>query len=176
MYVSPGLIDLNVSTNGEWEGREYATKAAISGGTTIICQHPSHFDLEENQDELYWDVGKIALVTDGNVDILDSEPDPNILAYKAYLHKPSMQSGKFSKLEDWVEKFAAHGVPLLLDINMPDERSMYGASPYHNEPLSRRKNWDSEVEHFAGGISYDLVESSSSDEETAPDSAVKLEP
>ena len=59
---------------------------------------------------------------------------------------------------------------------MPDERSMYGASPCHNEPLSRRKNWDSEVEHFAGGISYDLVESSSSDEETAPDSAVKLEP
>ena len=73
----------------------------------INWSHLSHFDLKENQDELVWYVGKIALVSDKNGEILD--PDPS-LAYKVYLHKPSMQNGKFTKLEDWVKKFPAHGV------------------------------------------------------------------
>jgi dihydroorotase-like cyclic amidohydrolase len=44
--VSPGIIDLNFKFNGDWEGTEAGTKAALSGGTTFVLEHPNIFDLE----------------------------------------------------------------------------------------------------------------------------------
>jgi dihydroorotase-like cyclic amidohydrolase len=37
-YVSPGIIDLNVKFNGEWEGRISGTMQAISGGVTLVME------------------------------------------------------------------------------------------------------------------------------------------
>jgi dihydroorotase-like cyclic amidohydrolase len=37
-YVCPGLIDLNACFNGDWEGYDHGTQAAVSGGTTFILE------------------------------------------------------------------------------------------------------------------------------------------
>jgi dihydroorotase-like cyclic amidohydrolase len=65
-YVSPGLIDLNFKFNGEWEGYGHGTMAALAGGTTLVVETPSLFDMEADESEpLFCDVGALALI-DGN--------------------------------------------------------------------------------------------------------------
>jgi dihydroorotase-like cyclic amidohydrolase len=38
LYVCPGIIDLNVKCNEGWDGRTFASMAAISGGVTFFLE------------------------------------------------------------------------------------------------------------------------------------------
>jgi dihydroorotase-like cyclic amidohydrolase len=62
-YVSPGLIDLNVKFNGEWEGIINTTEQAIAGGVTMIIDHGNVYDLpEEDVPRFFCDIGRLAVL------------------------------------------------------------------------------------------------------------------
>jgi dihydroorotase-like cyclic amidohydrolase len=47
LVIAPGLIDLNVKSNGEWEGRSITSQAAISGGVTFYLENTNYYDMDE---------------------------------------------------------------------------------------------------------------------------------
>lgn len=85
--------------------------------------------------------------------------------------------GKFTKLEEHAEALKNIGIPLFLDVSLPDEKGLFGASPCHTLPLSSRVEWNAEVQHYSGGIAYDIENSSSeSDKEEEKDTLKPVEP
>ena len=65
-YISPGIVDMNVTFNGKWESYESGTKAAIAGGVTLIVEHetPVNPDVTPDYEKSYCDVGVAKLITD----------------------------------------------------------------------------------------------------------------
>jgi dihydroorotase-like cyclic amidohydrolase len=54
LCIAPGMIDLNVKPNGEWEGMSMTSKAAVSGGVTFFLENPNLFEMpEERNPEVY---------------------------------------------------------------------------------------------------------------------------
>jgi dihydroorotase-like cyclic amidohydrolase len=51
LVVGPGLVDLNVRVNGEWEGYEHATKAAIASGVTFFLETQNVYDLQDSSSD-----------------------------------------------------------------------------------------------------------------------------
>jgi dihydroorotase-like cyclic amidohydrolase len=48
-YISPGVIDLNLTVNHGWDSYERVTQAAVSGGTTFLITSPNIFSLPETE-------------------------------------------------------------------------------------------------------------------------------
>jgi dihydroorotase-like cyclic amidohydrolase len=47
LHIGPGLIDLNVRPNADWEGHAITSKAAVAGGVTFFLEHPNYFEMPE---------------------------------------------------------------------------------------------------------------------------------
>jgi dihydroorotase-like cyclic amidohydrolase len=48
LTIGPGLVDLNVRVNGEWEGHGHATRAAVAGGVTFFIETPNSYELPDS--------------------------------------------------------------------------------------------------------------------------------
>jgi hypothetical protein len=90
-YISPGIVDLNAKTNGDWDGREFTTKAAIAGGVTFFLEEPAWHHVHETEEQLYCDIGLLKVISEGDLDEIEGNPDVlnDYLAFKSYLFRPS---------------------------------------------------------------------------------------
>lgn len=160
-YISPGLIDLNARK--EWETYETFTKAAVAGGTTFVLEEPSFYNNSEENPMLFCDIGKTKLLTDENM----QTPDPECIAYKAYLFQPSKNIPAVTNLQGLIEISNFHKVPLFVDPNLPDPRILYMSSPNRLEGTEERK--DNEVKPtttvFAAALSHNTKDSGEDEEE-----------
>ena len=167
LYISPGLIDCNVRSNGLWEGREKMTKAAISGGVTVVIEEPNIFGLEEVDGNLHCDVGSCFLVHSQNLAQLRPALSRGVLAVKGYMSAPSAYiSSVEDVLPEVLETLAQTKVPLFLDPSQPHSRHIFMASPCRLMSLEERKAFNStEGSSFYAGAFPDEAEDSDQEEE-----------
>ena len=169
-YVSPGLLDVNVQSNGPWEGLAETTKAAIAGGITFVLVEKNLYALPEKEETLYCDVG-LALVVEENKNPTIPDIPSSICALKVYLTPPSLYiPGSFDCLETGLLLATVYQLPLLVDPTIGTARLMYMASPCRFSSLEERASTltfpDDRV--FAAAFPEDLSPNSSnnsSDEE-----------
>lgn len=164
-YVSPGLVDVNVQTNGAWEGLEETTKAGIAGGVTFMLVEPSLYALSEEPQTLYCDIGHI-LVVQEQTDL--SAVSPSVFALKLYLSPPSTYvSGSIQTLEPALSLATTLKLPLFIDPIVGNPRMIYMASPCRLSSLEERSKTsdfpDDKV--FAGAFAEDLSPDSSGSSE-----------
>jgi hypothetical protein len=165
-FVCPGIIDLNVKTNGVWDGRTFASMAAISGGVTLMLEEDCLYDLKSQlltlDETLHCDIGIVQPITDASLSTFNE----HAMAYKTYLTAPSKKLDAIKDLEACIQGLAESNAPLFLNILKPDERNLLDVSPYHFGSLEDRWNETVPAEdfEFGGGYAYDLnQESLSSD-------------
>lgn len=138
-YVSPGIIDCNVRVNGDWEGYRCLTKAALSGGVTMLIEEPSIFDLTCRDSELYCDVGKVVLATNSNIDSIQTAVAEGAFAVKGYMSPPSAYVESIDAvLSRLLSTLADLQVPLFLDVCYPNSRHFYMSSPCRFQTLESR--------------------------------------
>ena len=169
-YISPGLVDLNVQTNGPWEGLEETTKMGVAGGVTFMLVERSHYGLHEELTPLYCDIGQ-TLVVDETKGLGPDFP-PGIHALKVYLTPPSPYvQGSIDYIEPALSMAAACQLPLLVDPIVGTARLMYMASPCRFSSLEERSQTtdfpDDKV--FAGAFPEDLSPNSNSESEEEPE-------
>jgi dihydroorotase-like cyclic amidohydrolase len=165
LYVSPGLVDVNVQSNGPWEGLKQTTKAGIAGGVTFMLIEPSLYALPEEQEPLYCDVGHTLVV--GEKTGLENI-SPSVFALKLYLSSPSSNvEGSPSILEPALSLATDHHLPLLIDPTVGNPRMMYMASPCRLSSLEERSLATDfpEDKVFAGAFSEELSPNSGSSSE-----------
>jgi allantoinase len=101
LVVMPGLVDTHVHINEpgrtDWEGFEFATKAAAAGGITTLVDMPLnsspvtttvsafHTKLAAAARKLWVDCGFYGGVIPGNVDQIQPLIDAGVLGFKAFL-------------------------------------------------------------------------------------------
>jgi len=169
MYVSPGLVDVNVQANGPWEGLEETTKAGVAGGVTFMLVEPSLYALSEDpQQALYCDIGHTLVIAE-QTDL--PALSPSVFALKTYLSPPSTYiPGSLQTLESALSLATTHQLPLFIDPIVGNPRMMYMASPCRLSSLEERSNTSDfpEDKVFAGAFAEDLSpDSSGSSEEEA---------
>jgi hypothetical protein len=75
-----------VKSNGEWEGRNTTTKAAVAGGVTFYLENPNYFEmLEDMKPFLYADCGRFEILDDDNFSYIPMLKKAGAYAVKAYL-------------------------------------------------------------------------------------------
>lgn len=157
--VSPGLVDCNVCVNGEWDGVESVSRAAVSGGVTFFLAEPSlyHQEIDFSQ-PLYCDVGKTALI--GGTSAEDGKSQLHgAFALKAYMFPPSAYvSGVAQQLDRVLRIAQEEDVPLILDVSYPSPRMLYMASPCRLMSLEERMNTShfSDDKFFAGAFPEEI--------------------
>lgn len=154
-YVSPGIIDCNVRVNGEWEGYRSLTKAAISGGVTMIIEEPSIFDLTCRDSELYCDVGKAFLASNSNIGCLEAALAEGVFAVKGYLSAPSAYVESIDAvISRLLDALTQAQVPLLLDVCYPNSRHVYMSSPCRFQTIENRLKFDGKTELGLGAGAF----------------------
>jgi dihydroorotase-like cyclic amidohydrolase len=167
LYLSPGLIDCNVRANGDWEGRERMTKAAVSGGVTLVVEEPNVYGLEDGSGELYCDVGACFLVHSRNLADLKPAVSSGVLAVKAYMSAPSAYIPSVEDvLPEVLETVGKAKIPLFLDPSQPHSRHIFMASPCRLLTLEARRAFDGgQGSSFFAGAFPDEAEDSDQEEE-----------
>jgi len=167
LYLSPGLIDCNVRANGDWEGRESMTKAAISGGVTLVVEETNVYGLEDESGDLYTDVGSSFLVHSRNLADLKPAIASGALAVKAYMSAPSAYIPSVEDvLPEVLETLSKAKLPLFLDPSQPHSRHIFMASPCRLMTLEDRKAFDGgQGSSFFAGAFPDEAEDSDQEEE-----------
>ena len=165
LYVSPGLIDLNVSGGGDWEGFAHLTYAAVSGGVTFCLATANLYGQADSVSSvLYCDVGQAYLVTSlGSLSLSKIQP---CYALKAYMYPPSAYvEGMDKHLQELLQLAESANLPLFIDSSKPDSRLLYSASPCRHMPLEERCNITSwpEAGSFASAFADEIDPASLSD-------------
>ena len=167
LYVSPGLVDLNVCAGGEWEGYGHLTHAAIAGGVTFCLTTPSLYgQTDPAASPLYCDVGQAFLVTSAQLSSLSHAKLQPYLALKAYMYPPSAYvEGLDKHLEELMQVAESAKLPLFMDPSRPDSRLLYSASPCRHLPLEERCSTTSwpEPGSFASAFAEEIDPESLSD-------------
>ena len=157
-YISPGIIDCNVRVNGEWEGYRHLTKAAISGGVTMVLEEPSIFDLTCRDSELYCDVGKAFLASNSNVEEVEAALAEGVFAVKGYLSAPSLYVESIDAvIPRLLETLTQAQVPLIVDVFYSNPRHLYMSSPCRFQTLEKRLVFDgkTDLDYLAGAYPED---------------------
>ena len=171
-YISPGIIDCNVRTNGDWEPYRNLTRAAICGGVTMILEEPSLFSLSTQDSDLFCDLGRVFLCSNLNLGELTNALTAGVFAAKAYLSPPTNYVDSIENvLPSLMEQLSHARIPLLLDVSYPSMRHIYMGSPCRYQPLESRLTFQDSADNqfFAGAFPDE--EKDSSGEEEMPDTA-----
>ena len=135
LYISPGLIDLNVRR--EWEDLELLSKAAAEGGVSVIALEAGHYASPVSSTTSYCDIARVTAIND----FTDfSGLPPNTCALKCYLFPPSHQVKSVANLQHVMGQAFRTGLPLFMDATLPDPRMLYMASPLRLEAVEERKD------------------------------------
>ena len=150
-YVSPGIIDLNVTRT--WESYSDLTKAAVSGGTCFLLQDSLK---TQNSDQLFCDVANVPIISDENACDID-ELLKGAFAVKGYNFPPSGDyKPLINQIEFVMQKLLSRDIPLLFDPTAPNQRMILQASPFRTETLDSRINKkpsrNSQTNTFAGAF------------------------
>jgi len=171
-YISPGVIDCNVRTNGDWEPYRNLTRAALCGGVTMILEEPSLLSLSTHDSDLFCDLGRVFLCTNHNLADLSSSLAAGVFAVKAYLSPPTSYIDSIENvLPTLMDQLSHARMPLLLDVSYPSLRHIYMGSPCRYLPLEERLTFQDSADNqfFAGAFPDE--EKGSSEEEDPPDTA-----
>jgi dihydroorotase-like cyclic amidohydrolase len=124
LYISPGLVDINVCFNAPtaalerprsddtvtdgWEGYHFGTLTAAAGGVTTVVECPTMLEQDMNSFEsinakrafleetsLYCDLGLLALVTPDNIDKIQAMSDAGVLGFKSFVVPPGSNHSYF---------------------------------------------------------------------------------
>jgi hypothetical protein len=93
---------------------------------TFFLEHATihDFDISPHPNELYCDYSQCITVDNSNIDYLDLVMKMGVIALKGYLQAPSSEVGCIPNLEHLFNAGSKYGVPIILDINLADERLM----------------------------------------------------
>ncbi|OMJ68983.1 hypothetical protein SteCoe_33411 [Stentor coeruleus] len=175
LYVSPGIIDLNVRR--EYEDFCQLTKSALNGGVTVIAVEKGYYSPLDTSSKYYCDVAHIAIVNDQtNFEMIDK----NICALKGYLFPPSKEIRSIAHLQNVMKEAFNSGLPFFIDATLPDPRMLYMASPSRLVSVDDRKdNESSSSGLFAAAFPENTRGSSESedseDEPVVPQRSISLE-
>lgn len=134
-YVLPGLIDLNIRFNGEWEGLQKGTLSAAKGGITTVALEANYHELcEPRTSALHCDVGLIARVLSESDFPSHSQP----LAYKTYLLPQSESVIGSTDLSAIMAKCSELSTNLIVDASLAKNRLLHIASPYRTKHTTLR--------------------------------------
>ena len=152
-YISPGIIDLEVKSNGSWEGLETTTKTALAGGVTTVVHEPNHFQLNQPPVPLYTHLATLCIV---NTNPFSSDA----IALKAYLYPPSAYVSCCT-VDQALQAAQKKNLPLIIDPSSPNPRMLYLASPCRELSLKARTELQelSDTTQFAGAFPDKVVES-----------------
>ena len=155
LYISPGMIDLNIRT--EWEDLQDLTKEAVTSGTTCVVVEPGYYRHEESNQALHCDVFKVHVLQDN----LLSEVDPSYpIVLKAYLFPPAPNIKSVSNLQHILQIASRSKHPFFIDATLPDPRMLYMASPLRLEEVPDRKKAEKNTfSYFASAFSQEGKES-----------------
>ena len=134
-YISPGLIDLSVRR--ENEDLSLLSKAAVSGGVTLMALEEGHYTSSESAPASYCDIARVQIIND-STDF--SGLPPTACALKCYLFPPSQQVHSVANLQHVMAQAFRSGLPLFVDATLPDPRMLYMASPLRLEAVEERKD------------------------------------
>lgn len=137
LYISPGIIDLNVRR--EWEDFSQLTKAALNGGVTVIAVEGGYYNPISSSSIYYCDVAKIVLANDQRN---FSAIPKSVCALKGYLFPPSTEIRSIAYLQNIMKEAFNTGLPFFIDATLPDPRMLYMASPSRLLPVDDRKDTD----------------------------------
>lgn len=163
LYISPGLIDLNVRT--EWEDLSSLTQQAVLSGVTTVVVEPGYYCNQESHGNLHCDVFKVQIMTDA----LHAEVDPSFpTVLKAYLFPPAPNVKSVCNLQHTLSMANRYKLPFFIDATLPDPRMLYMASPLRLEEVpDRRVAEKNSFSYFASAFSQEGKESG--EEEDDPD-------
>ncbi|OMJ91026.1 hypothetical protein SteCoe_6488 [Stentor coeruleus] len=137
LYISPGIIDLNVRR--EWEDFSQLTKAALNGGVTVIAVEEGYYNPISTSSIYYCDIAKIILANDQTN---FSAIPKSVCALKGYLFPPSTEIRSIAYLQNIMKEANKTGLPFFIDATLPDPRMLYMASPSRLLPVDDRKDTD----------------------------------
>lgn len=168
LYVSPGLIDLNVRR--EYEDFCQLTKSALNGGVTVIAVEKGYYSPLDTSSKYYCDVAHIAIVNDQtNFNTINK----NICALKGYLFPPSKEIRSIAYLQNVIEQAFGSGLPFFIDATLPDPRMLYMASPSRLSSVDDRKDNESNSSGlFAAAFPENTHGSSDSESEDSEDERI----
>eukprot|EP00742_Colponemidia_sp_Colp-10_P007761 GILJ01008368.1.p1 GENE.GILJ01008368.1~~GILJ01008368.1.p1 ORF type:complete len:1034 (+),score=131.97 GILJ01008368.1:107-3208(+) len=149
LVIMPGLIDLNVRFNepsrGAWEGFDCGTRAAASGGVTLVLDMPvfgapatvSVDALQRKQEaakgSLWVDCGFIAGCNGLNTDELDDLINQGVLACMVYMMDSGVQDMpgvSLTQLTEIMQRLSEYQLPLMIQAESTSDRQLYMASPF----------------------------------------------
>ena len=201
-FISPGIIDLNVnfshgmqiegedtieydhtgtsehssaqtsSLQDQWEGYEFGSKAAVSGGVTTVVEHsgpalihPKEFQLKLQaiQDSLiHCDIGFVVNLAPSNLEDVKEFSSLGVLGFKASLLPSNEGTFDCKNLSKLFTEVASVYKTLFVHPEKTNERYLYMSSPFRNETFEvRQYKPEPYISIFAGAFPEDLEPSSS---------------
>jgi len=126
-YLIPGLIDINVKFNGDWEGCASTTQKALEAGVTTIAYEDNSFGFKEDLATKFTDVCQIKPVYEPK-DVAKAVAD-GAVAVKAY-NLPQSPSSKATDLEEVLQELKDTNLGLVVDCSITSERFLQTVLPY----------------------------------------------
>eukprot|EP00359_Climacostomum_virens_P002346 CAMPEP_0204917268 /NCGR_PEP_ID=MMETSP1397-20131031/14889_1 /ASSEMBLY_ACC=CAM_ASM_000891 /TAXON_ID=49980 /ORGANISM="Climacostomum Climacostomum virens, Strain Stock W-24" /LENGTH=547 /DNA_ID=CAMNT_0052090059 /DNA_START=217 /DNA_END=1860 /DNA_ORIENTATION=- len=145
------------------------TKAAVSGGVTVIAAEPGIYVPNTSVGSLmYCDLYLLSYATDENLFRLSEYRRSGSVALKAYLYPPSCNVQPVYDLPALFSSAQQLGITVIIDSFFPDGDRLYAASAFHHANVEGRTNIPLlDDQHFAGAFHY-RANSSSEDEMDLP--------
>ena len=167
MYVSPGVIDLNVRQ--EWESQDTLSMMGASGGVTFILKEaPIYREEVPEETPLYCDLGISARLDSASFETVRLLLAKGPFAFKAYLYPASdLVSSLPPDLPAVFSRVRQSGLPLIIDASLPVSRMLYMASPCRHISLHSRIRAEisTDLEFFAGAFPDPIYAGSDNEEE-----------
>lgn len=171
LYIIPGLIDLNVCLNSnydeEWVDIENITKMAAQGGITTIIENPllCNYNEEYNemeaikkrignlQENIYVDCGLLALLSSHNFNKIEEIWQSNlVLGFKMYLslniqyNMPQLEPKKdLKKLREIILKSKFCDFFFSIHPECASTRDLFMCSPLRGYPKEKRLDLTEEI-------------------------------
>ena len=192
-YIIPGIIDMNVHLNSnyqepEWSNLAEITKLSIQGGITTLIDNPIMNNYDEKFNEIlclqnrifnlkgntYSDIGLFGYLGKHNYEMIEEIHDSNLaLGYKIHLTRtwmpelPIMNQQSLGHLFKKIRgnKFLKNILLAFHCVSASDKKLMM-CSPLRKEPKEKRLDFEIEIRDsndFAGGLSEDLDGNSDED-------------
>jgi len=161
--LMPGVIDPHVHINEpgrtEWEGFDTATRAAISGGITMLVDMPLNsspvtttaraFDekIYTAQNQLHTNCGFWGGIVPGNEKEIEKLIEKGVLGFKAFLIHSGIDEFPIVEVEDLRKAMpiiAKYDLPLLVHCELADDRpqTTNHSRSYGNYLASRPMDWE----------------------------------
>lgn len=152
-YISPGLIDLNTRT--EWEDLSTLSSRALNSGVTTIVVENGYYNSNSSCNIVHCNVYKTLTSIDSmSLETLNS----NQIVLKAYLFPPSKNIKSTPNVQEMLNLSKKFKIPLFVDVNLPDPRMVFMASPLRLSEVSERKSSENthNFTYFASAFSQEV--------------------